>query len=447
MDHLPQQLAIQVVLILFNAFFAMTEIAVISLTPAKLKKMAEEGDVTAQRLLRLVEEPSGFLSTIQIGITLAGFLGSAFAADGFSDPLVHWVYDTLGFQAIPLSVLDPLSVILVTCILSYFTLIFGELVPKRIAMQKTYEVARIACGPVLFLMTVARPVVAFLSFSTNTMLRLLRLKTEAQEEQVTEEEIRLMVDMGEERGTIQPEEKQWIENVFDFGDCVASDSMTHVSDMRALQVDTPPEEIAEVIAQTGLSRFPVYEADINHIIGVLAARDFLLERGRPNPRPLRELLRAPYFIPESVPCSVLFNDMQQKKIHLCIVLDEYGETAGLITMEDLLEEIVGNIYDEFDPQEPAEIEQLGENLWRVSGSLDIETLAETLDVDLPEDEDYETLGGLVFSCLHTIPRDGSTFELEVHGLHIWVDLVQDHRVVQARVSKLAPPPPPEEDKK
>ncbi|HIX64647.1 MAG TPA: hemolysin family protein [Candidatus Anaerotruncus excrementipullorum] len=445
MNHLPQQLAIQVALILLNAFFAMTEIAVISLTPAKLKKQAEEGDATARRLLKLVEEPSGFLSTIQIGITLAGLLGSAFAADSFSEPLTNWVYNTLGFQVLPMAVLEPLSLILITCILSYFMLIFGELVPKRIAMQKTYAVARIASGPVLFLMKVARPVVAFLSFSTNTMLRLLRLKAEAEEEEVTEEEIRLMVDMGEERGTIQPEEKQWIENVFDFGDCVASDTMTHVSEMRGLQADTPPEEISRIIAQTGLSRFPVYETDINHITGVLAARDFLLEQGRPNPRPVRELLRAPYFVPESVRCSVLFHDMQQKKIHLCIVLDEYGETAGLITMEDLLEEIVGNIYDEFDPQEPEEIERLGENLWRVSGAVDIDTLSEALGVALPEDEDYETLGGMVFSRLHTIPQDGSTFELEVNGLHIWVDLVQKHRIVQARVAKLAPQPQPVEE--
>ena len=218
MDSIPRQLLLQVALLALNAFFAMTEIAVISLNPTKLKMLAEEGDKKAPRLLKMVEDSSGFLSTIQIGITLAGYLGSAFAAENFSDPLVNWVYNGLGFQVLPMQVLDVLAVIVITLILSYFTLVLGELTPKRIAMQKPLEVARFACGVVSAVAFVMRPVIWLLSASTNGMLRLLHMKVEAEEEPVTEEEIRMMVDMGEARGAIESEEKEWIQNVFEFGD-------------------------------------------------------------------------------------------------------------------------------------------------------------------------------------------------------------------------------------
>ena len=412
MDSIPQQLLLQAILIAINAFFAMTEIAVISLSPSKLRLLEEEGDKAAAKLLKLVEDSSAFLSTIQIGITLAGYLGSAFAADNFSEPLVNWVYYDLGFQALPVRALDTLSVIVITIILSYFTLVLGELTPKRIAMQKPLQVAKFSCGIVSAIAMVMRPVIWLLSASTNGLLRLLHLKTEAEEETVTEEEIRMMIDLGEARGTIDSGEKEWIENVFDFGESTVRDVMIHASEVTAFSLDTADGEIEQTIRDTGLSRYPVYSEDIHDILGILNAREFLLDRMSGHPRPLRELLRPAYFVPDTLKASALMQDMQSKKVHIAIVVDEYGDTAGLVTMEDLLEEIVGNIYDEFDPSEPAEIVELEPGLWRVSGSADVQEVAETVGVELPEDLDFDTLGGLVFSRLHTIPKDGTVLDVE-----------------------------------
>ncbi len=446
MQSVIQQLFVQVILIALNAFFAMTEIAVISLSGNKLKKMEEEGDKKAGALLKLVEEPAAFLSTIQIGITLAGFLGSAFAADSFSDYIVTWLYDGIGIRAVPLSVLNTLSVVIVTIILSYFTLVFGELIPKRIAMQKSMEVAKFACGVVSGLAKVMSPVNWFLSFSTNSILKLLHLKTEAEEETVTEEEIRMMVDLGEAKGAIDREEKEWIENVFDFGDATTRDVMIHVSDVTAFPVDASDEEIENTIRETGYSRYPVYDKDIHDILGILNARVFLLDRMNGSHKPLKELLRPAYFVPDTLKASTLMQDLQSKKMHIAIVVDEYGDTAGLLTMEDLLEEIVGNIYDEFDEAEPEEMVEIEPGIWRVSGSAKIDEMAEELGVTLPENPDFDTLGGLVFSQLRSIPKDGTVLDVDVYGLHIHVEKIEDRRIVAALVSKCPQTEEPQEEK-
>lgn len=435
MDSIPQQLLLQLFLILLNAFFAMTEIAVISLSPAKLRKMAEDGDKTAPKLLKLVEEPAGFLSTIQIGITLAGFLGSAFAAENFSDVLVNWLYNDLGFQTIPAGVLDTLAVIVITIILSYFTLVLGELTPKRIAMQKPLEVAKLSCGVVSALAVVMRPVIWLLSASTNGLLRLLHMKVEAEEETVTEEEIRMMVDLGEARGAIESEEKEWIENVFDFGDAMARDVMTHVSDVTAISLRASDREIMETIQATGLSRYPVYDEDEDDVVGILSARVFLLDRASNAPKPLGDLLHPAYCVPDTLKATSLLRDMQSQKIHLAVVVDEYGAMAGLVTMEDLVEEIVGKIYDEFDPSEPADIEVVEPNLWRITGTAHIEDVADALELELPEDLEFDTLGGLVFSRLNTIPEDGATLDVSAYGLDIHVEAIEDRRIVTALVRK------------
>ena len=442
MDSIPQQLLLQVILILVNAFFAMTEIAVISLNAGKLRMMAEEGDRSAPKLLKMVEEPSGFLSTIQIAITLSGFLGAAFAGDAFAEVLTDWL---LGLGVgLPASVLNTLSLVLVTVILSYFTLVFGELVPKRIAMQKPLQVAKISCGVVRTIAAILRPAVWLLSVSTNGLLKLMRLSTKAEEETVTEEEIRMMVDLGEARGTIERSEGEWIDNVFDFGESMAKDLMTHAGDVTAFPVTAEDREILQAIRKTGLSRYPVYEGDMNHVLGILNARVFLLDRAGDAPRPLRELLQRAYFVPDTLNAATLLRDMQSKKVHIAVVIDEYGDTAGIVTMEDLLEEIVGNIYDEFDPSEPAEIEEVSPGVWRVSGGADIEEVAEALDVDLPEDREFDTLGGLVFSQLHTIPQDGPVPDVEACGLHVHVDQADGFRIVSATVRKCAPETPPED---
>lgn len=324
---------------------------------------------------------------------------------------------------------------------SYFTLIFGELVPKRIAMQKSLEMARLSCRVVSTLAFIARPVVALLSLSTNGVLRLLRMKTEDEEEQVTEDEIRMMIDLGNENGAIDAEEKELLQNVFEFGDLSVSDAMTRVGDVTAIQVDTPPGEVLDVIRATGLSRFPVYGSDLNDILGILNARDLLLDMASSRHRTVRELMRPAYLVPETLSADDLFRDMQHKKVHLAVVIDEYGELAGVVSLEDLLEEIVGNIYDEFDPAEPPELEHLEDGVWRCSGGLSVDTLAEELGFDPPEDADYDTVGGMVLSCLRTIPEDGSRPHVEAGGLDLQVEQVADHRIQWVLVRRSQPAAP------
>ena len=436
MQTILLQLLLQVILILVNAFFAATEIAVISLNANKLRKLEEEGDKLAPKLLHMVEDSSSFLSTIQIAITLSGFLGAAFAGDSFAEYLTDWLV-SLGVT-IPVSVLDTIALVLVTVILSYFTLIFGELVPKKIAMQKPMEMARLSCRVVSTIAVVAKPVVKLLALSTNGVLRLLHMKVDVEEEQVTEDEIRMMIDLGNESGSIDTEEKELLHNVFDFTDQVVGDVMTRAADVTVLWEDEERNEVLETIRTSGLSRYPVCGEDANDIVGVLYARDFLLDVADNGNKSVKDLMRPAYLVPESLDADDLLQDMQRKKIHLAVVMDEYGGFAGVITVEDLLEEIVGNIYDEYDPAEPPELEQLEDGLWRASGSLNVEDLGEALGMEIPESEDYDTLGGMVLSCLRTIPEDGSKPRVSVNGLDIQVEKVEDHRIQSALIRKEEP---------
>ncbi len=435
-DPIWGQLFLQLVLIAINAFFAATEMAVVSLNDNKIRRQAEEGDKKAQLMLRLVEAPNGFLSTIQVMITLSGYLGSAFAADNFASRLVNWLVYTVGVTFMSPDTLNTISVILITLILSYFTLVLGELTPKRIAMQKPEQVARLTCGVISFLARFTKPVVWFLSTSTNGMLRVFGINPQQQGGRVTEEEIRMMVDIGEEKGAIQTNEREMIENIFEFNNSSAEDVMIHRTDVVSIWAQDPPEMIVKTILDSGLSRFPVYEEDIDDIIGILYTRDYLLNQHNPSPKPLRELLREAYFVPETVQADVLFRDMQKKKVHMAIVVDEYGGMSGIVTMEDLLEEIVGSIYDEFDPAAEQEITQVSENQWRVAGTVDLDTLSEALEIPLPLDEEFDTLGGLIFNQLNTIPQDGSHPEVTAYGLRIYVEELADHRVETALVTKL-----------
>lgn len=440
------EILLQVILILVNAFFAGTEMAVVSLNATKLRKMQEEGDKIAGKLLSMVEDSSAFLSTIQVAITLAGYLGAAFAGENFAPVLSSWLYNDLGFQLIPLTALNSVAIIIITIILSYFTLVFGELVPKRIALQKPYEWAKMACGVIRGLAFVLRPVIWLLSVSVNGVLRLLHMKVEAEEENVTEDEIRMMVDLGGEKGAIDEDEQEWIQNVFDFGDSSVRESMTPRSDMDALDIESTDGEILEMIQETGRSRFPVYEESVDTILGILNVRDYLLDRNAGKNTALKDLLRPAYFVPETMKADNLFKEMQKEKVHIAVVVDEYGGTEGIITMEDLLEEIVGNIYDEFDPQEDQEIVQLEDNLWRIAGSADLEDVGEALGLEFPEDEECDTLGGLVFDQLSVIPEDGAQFDVDACGLHIHVEDFSDRRVDWALVSRREPQPDPDAEK-
>lgn len=430
-DPLIWQLLLQVVLIGINAFFAMTEIAVISLNESRINRQAEDGDAEAKRLQFLTENPARFLSTIQVAITLAGFLGSAFAANNFASRIVAAVQ--AAGTTMNLHTLQTLCVIGTTLVLSYFTLVFGELVPKRIAQKKPEKIAKKVAGVIRFCAALTKPVVWLLSKSTNGVLRMLGMDPKDETEDVSEDDIRMMVDIGEEKGAIGADEREMIDNIFEFNDSTAEDLMIHRTDTIILWVDEDPAELEKQIVESGHSRFPVYDEDMDDIIGVLYLRDYFVNLREKKPKPVREIIRPPYFVPDSVKADVLFKEMQSRQIHLAVVVDEYGGFNGIITMEDLLEEIVGNIYDEFDPVEN-DMEQLEDGVWRMRGSVGLDAISELFEIPLPEDE-FDTLGGMVFGVLGIIPEDGSTPEVDAYGLHVWVEKIEDRRVEWARVKK------------
>ena len=418
MVSVPKQLLIQAILIALNAFFAAMEIAVISLNTTKLKRLVEEGDEKAGKLLSMAENPAGFLSTIQVGISLSGFLGAAFAADSLSEPLTLWLLE-MGVK-LPEALLNNIAVIIITLILTFMTIVFGELIPKRIAQQKSYEVAKACCGIIGVISVIFKPIILLISGTTNLILRMMKLKTEAEDEQVSEDDIRMMVDVGGESGSIEEDEKEMIQNIFEFNDIAISEIMTRVSDVNAISIEDSEEDILRIIKESGNSRFPVYKDDINDIIGILNSREFLINLNDENGKSVRDMLRKPYFVPETIKADQLFSDMQKNKVHISIVIDEYGETRGIVTLEDLLEEIVGNIYDEYDAAEAPAIEPLPDGRWKVQGTLSIEDLNDELGIHITDDRDYDTVGGMIFSCLHTIPEDGKQFTVEVNGLKITV---------------------------
>ncbi len=449
MDPLWGQLILQLILILINAFFACSEIAVVSLNEKKIEKLSDEGDKKAKKILKMIRSPEKFLSTIQISITLAGFLGSAFAAENFAEKLSKWIYEDLNFRTLSLESLDSVSVIVVTLILSYFTLVLGELVPKRIAMKNPEKVAKMVCGVISASAVITGPVVWFLSISTNAVLKLMRIDPTDSEEEVTEEEIRMMVDASEEDGNIDTSEKEMIENIFEFNNITASDIMVHRTEVTAIDCESSNDEILNLIKESGYSRFPVFEENIDNIIGVLSARSFLINLCSSEPKDIKSLVYEPYFVPESVKADALFSDMQSKNCHMVIVLDEYGGTSGVITMEDLIEKIVGNIYDETDEKdEEPEIEKISDNLWSIQGGVELEVIEEELGINFSdEDDEFSTLSGLIFSRFTTIPADGETPVLTIDRLHIKVQEIDEHRVVSAIVELLTEENEDEADKK
>ena len=350
-DPILPKLMILLVLILVNAFFAAAEIAVLSLSGARLKKQAEEGDKQAARLLVLTRDPDRFLSAIQIAVTLSGLLSSAFAADSFSGPLVEWLVNDLCFTVIPPGTLNSVMVVLITIVLSYFSLVLGELVPKRIAMKKTEAVARLTVGAVYAVAAVFRPVIWLLSRSTEAVLRLLRVNPRAEAEDAGKDEIMALVELGAERGTIADPEKELIRNVFRLSGITAKDVMTHRTRMVTVREDDAYERILNVILTSGRSCFPVCREDADHIVGILNARDCLRGARERHPKPLAGLIRPVCFISESARADVLLREMRRKKVHMAIVADDCGGTSGLVTLEDLLERIVGDFRGESDPPE------------------------------------------------------------------------------------------------
>ena len=435
---------LQIVLIAVNAIFACVEIAVVSVNDTKLEKMVSDGNKKAMRLQKLTSQPSRFLATIQVAITLSGFLGSAFAADNFSEPLVAWLV-SIG-TPIPEKTLDTIAVVLITLILSYVTLIFGELVPKRVAMQKTESIALGLSGMITAVSKIFAPLVWLLTASTNGVLRLLGIDPNQQEEQVTEEEIRMMVDAGSEKGAIDCEEKELIQNVFEFNDISVDEVCTHRTDVTLLWMDESIEKWDETIHKTRYSYYPVCGEDVDDIIGILDAKDYFRLKEKNHEILMREAINPPYFVLETVKASVLFQNMKKSGNYFAVVLDEYGGMEGIITVRDLIEELVGDLSDEEEANRPQEIEQISEDTWKIVGTTELDDVMDALGVELPVDE-YDTFGGYIFGELGTVPDDGSQFELKTKDLIIKVVKVKEHRVENTVVKKIEHPQEEEEESK
>lgn len=431
--NLFQNILLLFFLILFNAFFAMSEIAIISLNDNKIKKMAQDGDKKASRILRLTEDPSRFLATIQVGVTLSGFLASAVAASTFADYIVY------AMRNIPVTsaTVHGVSVVVITIILSYFTLVLGELVPKRAAMQN-YEKISFAVAPALSLFAAAgRPFVTFLSASANAVLRLFGIDPNHTPEEVTEEEIRMMIDVGGEHGSIEESEKEMLNNIFEFDDRTVDEMMAHRTEITAIEMGTPLEKIVETALSSGYSRIPVFEDDLDSIVGILYVKDLLalISSDADDAQfSLKNYMREPLYVLESNTCMAVLGEFKTKKIQMAIVVDEYGGTSGLVTMEDLLESIVGNIQDEYDDEEE-EIFILGENRFLVDGLTPLEDVEKYFGLSFA-DEEFDTIGGYIVDQLGRIPSDNEHPGVIIGGYQFIVSEMDERRVAKLEVERM-----------
>ena len=429
MDETPgttnviSQLLFLLILTIANAFFAGAEMATVSVNKNKVKMLAEDGNKNALLLQELLKEPTKFLSTIQVAITLSGFLASASAATSFSHPL-NVIMTKLG---IPYG--ETIAIVLVTIILSFFTLVFGELVPKRIALQKAEAISLFTVKPVLFISKLTSPFIKLLSFSTNFVLQILGMKAENLEENISKEEIRSMVEVGQANGVFNETEKEMINSIFEFDDILASEIMIPRTDVYSIDIDASITEYLDELLSTKHSRIPVYEEDIDNIIGVLYIKDLILEarnKGFENVD-IRSILRKPYLVPESKNIDTLFKEMQKSKKYIAILIDEYGGFSGIVTMEDLVEEVMGNIDDEYDDNEP-KLEKIDNHIYLVDGIYSIDDLIDNLDIDIIS-KNHNTISGYLIDILGEIPDD--TYldkEIEVNDIIFKIKSIKENRI-------------------
>lgn len=424
------QILVLVILILLNAYFAATEIAFISLNDSKVERDAKDGNKKAKQILKMLKSPSKFLATIQIGITLAGFLSSAFASDAFADKLAPILNSWMPF--ISLDVWRAISIVIITIILSFFTLVFGELVPKRLAMKYYEKISYATIGVIRGISVITAPFVKLLTVSTNMVSKIFGVG-EAEEEVVTEEEIKMMIDEGEEKGTIERGEKMLLNNVFEFNDIIVSEIMTPRTEMFAIDINDNLEELLDKIDKFKYSRIPVYDEDIDDIKGILFVKDILKPLKEHKKINIKAIMREPYFIPESKDIDELFKEMQQNKVQMSIAIDEYGGTAGLITMEDIIEELVGNIFDEYDEEE-IDAKKIDDNTYILSGTTTSYELKKIFNVEIPEG-DYETLSGYLIDKLGRIPDDDEHPVIEDEKLTYKVEEIEDKRIKYVKVCR------------
>ena len=439
-DPVGRWLLLELVFIVLGVFCALASNAIRECSESKLIRAAEDGDKKAAKMLPVVQEPDDFCAAMRVGAIGFGFFA---LMNPLTAQFVKWVEglvsDVYAVQQVAGGVLWVALLLLAVVLVDF--------VPERYAWHRADKAARDVFPLANLLAKLLWPITWLLIKLAELALRLCGVNPKAQIEEVSEDEILLMVGEGEETGAIGQDEKELIENIFEFDDMTAEDVMVHRTDMEMIWLDDSDEEIVNTIRESGLSRFPVCGEDVDDIIGILNTRQYLLNAREEQPKALKELLRPVFFVPESVKADVLFRDMQQQKVHMAIVVDEYGGTSGLVTMEDLLEQLVGEIYDEFDQEEEQEITALGDDRWRISGAAALEEIAEALELDIPEEEEeeYETLGGLVFGQLAVIPEDGTKPRVTALGMDIQVEEIADHRVEWAVVTKLPQPEDQEDD--
>ena len=424
------QIIFLIILILLNAYFAASEMAYISLNDAKIEKEAKEGNKKANKIKKMLKNPSKFLATIQIGITLAGFLSSAFAADTFASelsPILNEWIPVLG-----IGFWQALSIIVITIILSFFTLIFGELVPKRLAMKYSEKIAYATIGIISFISILTSPFVKLLTATTNLVSKIFGV-SEYEEEVVTEEEIKMMVDQGQEKGVIKKNEKDLINNVFLLNDIDAAEIMTHRTDIFAIEINDNIYELLDEIDDYKYSRIPVYEETIDDIKGILFLKDILKALSNGKKIKIKDIMREAYYVPETKSIDEVFKELQKNKMQMAIVVDEYGGTSGLLTMEDILEELVGNIFDEYDDVE-VEYNKIDENTYMVEGSIPLYELKKIIGIEIPEG-DYDTLSGYLIEKLGRIPEDDEKPVIEDEKLTYKVEELEDKRIKWVKICK------------
>lgn len=421
---------LQIILISLNAIFASAEIAVISMNDNKLKWMAEAGDKRAAYLVALTEQPARFLATIQVAITLAGLLGSAFAADNFAEPLVAAILQT-GMH-IPETALHSAAVVVITLILAYFNLVFGELVPKRIGMKKCEGIALGLAGLLNTVSKVFKPIVLILTASTNGILKLLRINPDEEDEVVSEEEIRMMLVSGKQQGVFDQDETELIENVFAFDDIDAEQICTHRLDVEWLSVLDQPKDWEEEIFATGHRFYPVCGERVDDIVGVLDTKDYFHLKLKKKEFLAEHMLEKPYYVPETMKANVLFRKMQADGVWFAVVIDEYGGMTGIVTIHDLIEELLGDIREDNEEPEREDVVKTGEREWTVQGTADLEAVANALHMELPLDT-YDTFGGYLCGLTGRIPEDDETFDVEFGQYKAKVMKTENRRIVWAKV--------------
>jgi putative hemolysin len=428
------EIVVIAILVIFNGLFAAAEIALVTVRRSRIRQLADEGDRRARRVARLTEQPGRLLATIQLGITFVGFLAAAFAGAAIAGQLAD-ALRTIG----PLSAsADLLALLIVTLVITLVTIVFGELVPKTLALAHAERYALVLVRPVELLGTILSPIVWLLTSITHWITRLLGVSG-VSDEAITSEELRILIERGGEQGTIEAEEEQMIGGVLELGEHRVHEVMVARVDIVALSVDAALGEIVQTIVSQGHSRIPVYEGSIDNIVGMLYAKDLLPYLiGDDQPPPIRSLLRMPLFVPESMPVDDLLHSLQRRRVHIAIVLDEHGGTAGLVSIEDLIEEIVGEIQDEYDEEEPM-IVPLGEDEARVDGRTDVDDLLEHFDTRLAGDDqgEFDTVGGLVYHYVGDVPKVGDV--ISVDGLRFTVEATDGRRVRTVLVTRVARP--------